>query len=938
MKPSSPKTLLATAVLAALTAESAFAQLEEVVVTAERREASVQDTPISIDALSEKAIQERGIQNNLDLINQVAGIQGYGSPQGGSSTAFAIRGIGDGAPQISVDPAAARYVDGVYLGKNQGGSVDVTDLARIEVLRGPQGTLSGRNSISGAINYITKAPADELGLEIRATAGNYNQGNVSARIDVPLGDTVRTSASYFTRERDPFWDNTNPNEDGFNSVDREGGRFAVQWDVNDKLTIDASYSRSEVKNELDNHAVVTGFNPTAAAVNGVLANLPAGADPNSYLLNVPIDSTSQRNTVAGIVQGLQGAIGLASAPTPPPVPGLNESITDGTYPIATAQTVIGWANDFIAWSDERLANFDNNPGTGSSDGGGFAAVDNEMTTFKATYDINEDVQIRYIYGKRKFNDYTVSDLDGMDNSVETGIQSFLSIATAGGALTAGIPDGAGGTVSGIIPASSGGVQLSSQQHQLATDLVDAIVANGAGEVFSTIAANDYQQESHEIQVVGTTGNNDWSFGAYSWDDYGEFRNIQTPTFGLAASQSRGFDVGGEAFSLFAENTWHASEKWDLTFGLRYTEEDKYMTYRWRDFPSYPDALGGSSTQGVGGYISVLFGLPNFAPISPAFLGLGNGYIDDLNDLDSIPETAGVYGDYNEQSFDNLSGRLVVKHNFSDNLNAYLSYTTGYRAGGFNGGAHDNGGDSFDEETLESIELGVKSQLMDGKLRLNAALYNYTYDDVQVSTVKSNNGGISTEIDNAAELSSTGLELDFAWLITDTVSLSGNYAYIDREFDVFPSIPNANAAIPEQQITPTNGITPENAAYIALDWAILNSSDSSLDFQISANYQDRTISIGSSPSNYNQSTGLNPTDDVPVNFQQAANQSRTLVNARLTWAMELADGNRVSVAAWGRNITDEDYRTFGYNFGADLGLAVHQWGDPATYGVDVIVDF
>ena len=76
MKPSSPKTLLATAVLAALTAESAFAQLEEVVVTAERREASVQDTPISIDALSEKAIQERGIQNNLDLINQVAGMQG----------------------------------------------------------------------------------------------------------------------------------------------------------------------------------------------------------------------------------------------------------------------------------------------------------------------------------------------------------------------------------------------------------------------------------------------------------------------------------------------------------------------------------------------------------------------------------------------------------------------------------------------------------------------------------------------------------------------------------------------------------------------------------------------------------------------------------------------------------------------------------------------
>jgi iron complex outermembrane receptor protein len=935
MKPSSPKTVLATAVMAVMTAEAAFAQLEEVVVTAERREASVQDTPISIEAISEKSIRERGIQSNLDLINEVAGVQGYGSPQGGSSTAFAIRGIGDGAPQISVDPAAARYIDGVYIGKNQGGSVDVTDLARIEVLRGPQGTLSGRNSISGAINYISKAPADELGLEIRATAGNYEQNNISVRADVPVNDTLRTSMSYFSRERDAFWDNTNPNEDGFNSVDREGGRFAFQWDASDKLTIDAAYNKSEVNDELDNHAVVTGFNPTTAAIGGYFA---AGGD----LLNVPINSTTQRDTVAGIITGLQTAIGFASGAIPANLggPGLNPALTDGSYPIATAQTVLGWANDFVAWSDDRLANFDNNPGTGSSDGGGFASVDNELITFKATYDINDDVQVRYIYGKREFNDYTVSDLDGMDNSVASGIQSFLTIATAGGALSAGLPNAVGGTVSGIIPEEDGGLFFIPAQHQLATDLVDAVVANGAGDVFSTIAANDYTQESHEIQVVGTTGDYDWSFGAYSWQDYGEFRNIQTPTYGLAASQSRGFDVGGEAFSLFAESTWHATPDWDFTVGLRYTEEDKYMTYRWRDFPKYPDAFGGSSTQGVGGYIGLLFGLPNFlpAPISPEFLGLGNGYINDLDDLGMIPETAGVYGDYNRQSFDNISGRLVAKYNISDNMNAYVSYTTGYRAGGFNGGAFDGGGDAFDEETLESFEVGLKSQLMDGKLRLNAALYSYTYDDVQVSTVKSNGGGISTEIDNAAELSSEGLELDFAWLLTDSVTLTGNYAYIDRSFDVFPAIQNANPDIADQQITPTNGITPESAAYLALNWAIMDTGSTSLDFQISGNYQDETISIGSSPSNYSMGTSLDPTDDIPVNYQQAPNQSRTIVNARLTWGQDLGDGRSLSIAAWGRNITEEDYRTFGYNFGADLGIAVHQWGDPATYGVDIVMDF
>jgi iron complex outermembrane receptor protein len=925
MKPSSPKTVLATAVMAVMTAEAAFAQLEEVVVTAERREASVQDTPISIEAISEKSIRERGIQSNLDLINEVAGVQGYGSPQGGSSTAFAIRGIGDGAPQISVDPAAARYIDGVYIGKNQGGSVDVTDLARIEVLRGPQGTLSGRNSISGAINYISKAPADELGLEIRATAGNYEQNNISVRADVPVNDTLRTSMSFFSRERDAFWDNTNPNEDGFNSVDRDGGRFAFQWDASDKLTIDASYSKSEVNDELDNHAVITGFNPTTAAIGGYFA---AGGD----LLNVPINSTSQAATVAGIAQGIQAMITPMEL-APGFVAPLYVALGFNNYPVETAQTVLNWASDFAAWSADRQANFDNNPGTGSSDGGGFASVDNELVTFKATYDLNDDVQIRYIYGKREFNDYTVSDLDGMDNSVASGIQSFLTIATAGGALLGGLPDGQGGVTAGVIPDSVFGAPIpNTLDHEMAAALVGAISSNGAGGIFNTIAANDYEQESHEIQVVGTTGDYDWSFGVYSWDDYGEFRNLQNPTYALAASQSRGFDVGGDAFSLFAESTWHATPQWDFTVGLRYTEEDKYMTYRWRDFPS--------GSQGVGGYIGLAIGetFGQVPPVVRANFDMGAGYIDDLNNLSAIPETPGVYGDYNRQSFDNISGRLVAKYNISDNMNAYVSYTTGYRAGGFNGGAFDGGGDAFDEETLESFEVGLKSQLMDGKLRLNAALYSYTYDDVQVSTVKSNGGGISTEIDNAAELSSEGLELDFAWLLTDSVTLTGNYAYIDRSFDVFPAIPNQNPAIPDQQITPTNGITPESAAYLALNWAIMDSGSSSLDFQISGNYQDETISIGSSPSNYTMGTTGDPSDDIPVNYQQAPNQSRTIVNARLTWGQDLGDGRSLSIAAWGRNITEEDYRTFGYNFGADLGIAVHQWGDPATYGVDIVMDF
>jgi iron complex outermembrane receptor protein len=94
-----------------------------------------------------------------------------------------------------------------------------------------------------------------------------------------------------------------------------------------------------------------------------------------------------------------------------------------------------------------------------------------------------------------------------------------------------------------------------------------------------------------------------------------------------------------------------------------------------------------------------------------------------------------------------------------------------------------------------------------------------------------------------------------------------------------------------------------------------------------------VSIGASQSLYTAQGA----PQIPVNFQQPSNQSRTLVNTRLTYSYSGDNGTSFSISAWGKNITDEDYRTFGYNLGADLGLPVHQWGDPATYGVDFRLD-
>ena len=115
--------------------------------------------------------------------------------------------------------------------------------------------------------------------------------------------------------------------------------------------------------------------------------------------------------------------------------------------------------------------------------------------------------------------------------------------------------------------------------------------------------------------------------------------------------------------------------------------------------------------------------------------------------------------------------------------------------------------------------------------------------------------------------------------------------------------------------------------------MLNFGSNSIDLQVSANYQDETVSITSSTTSYT-ATGQ---PAIPANMQQPSNQERTLVNARLSWRTILKSGQRLNVTAWGRNITEEQYRTFGFNFGAAWAIAVHQWGNPATYGVDFSID-
>jgi iron complex outermembrane receptor protein len=178
--------------------------IEEVVVTARRVNERLQDVPASIAAIGAQELQKRQIQSLLDIKQIVPNlaIQETAVPGGGT---IAIRGIAtNGLPSASIDYAVGRYVDGVYIARLQGASFDVADIARVEVLRGPQGTLFGRNVTVGAINFITPDPTGEFRADFEAGAGSRNRQRIRVAADLPSvgGLSVRFAVLHSERDGD----------------------------------------------------------------------------------------------------------------------------------------------------------------------------------------------------------------------------------------------------------------------------------------------------------------------------------------------------------------------------------------------------------------------------------------------------------------------------------------------------------------------------------------------------------------------------------------------------------------------------------------------------------------------------------------------------------------------------------------------------------------
>ena len=257
--------LMFSVCLSARAAESdSTPSLQEVTVTAQRVEENLQTTPVSMTALSGDFLQKFDVARVTSLETVSPNLNFFSGTGGSSSQVSAfIRGVGQFDFLLTTDPAVGLYVDGVYLARTFGNNLELNDVAQVEVLRGPQGTLFGKNSIGGAINVTTLTPTGSGRTDFRASVGNYDSYALDAYTDVRLADNLALGISLMARKSDGWEDR--PLADNGGKEEREGGRAILSWTPSDTFSsrLSAEFSAQAQPSSAN---VMIAYDPKAAVV------------------------------------------------------------------------------------------------------------------------------------------------------------------------------------------------------------------------------------------------------------------------------------------------------------------------------------------------------------------------------------------------------------------------------------------------------------------------------------------------------------------------------------------------------------------------------------------------------------------------------------------------------------------------------------------------
>lgn len=696
----------------------------EIIVTAQRQSQSLQEVPIAVSAFSAEALEKQQIENASDLQLTLPNVTFSKGNFTGSS--FTIRGIGDLCVGISCDAATAIHLNGTPLLATRLFETEYFDLERIEVLRGPQGTLFGRNATSGVVNFLTAKP-DLTGFKASAEAeyGNYDSIKGKAMINLPVGETFGIRLAGFYSKRDGYTRNT------FNNTkidDREmySIRGSLRWEPSPDTTIDlmASYFKED-DSRLRIQKQLCQKDPTG--VLGCLANRRDFERTNS---NSTFTGTLGSREFLTIAFGGFGAL----APVIGNTLGLGSLYGPDAYaanPILTDPRQVFTAFQPTYKTDELQIQ-----GRIEHD---FGNIGVQLTGFYHETSVDSSQDYNLGVGNRALIQPTLNNLA----AVAVGGLGPIPASYFAPIAAALMPSGPNGPICTSLPEQSGlgsyGGFKRCDNNPLAYDRsvqstrdwsVEGIVTSDFDGMFNfllggvyvdgKVTDGDYYVNAFAIDyitgILGTIG----AFGAGRAPEFSA-----TPFFRNATAEFR-----LKSYGIFGEGYFDFSDKLKLTVGLRYNNDQKYVRSR-STLASFavPFTQTGSA-----------FDAPRYA----------------LYDAD--PVTPGVQAfAIRNKTFDEVTGRAVLDYKFTDDNLVYLSYSRGYKSGGFNPPVQVPGlvvPDSFVPEIITAYEIGSKNTFADGKLTLNLTGFYYKYKGLQLSRLVAR-----TSINDNVDANIWGLEAE-----------------------------------------------------------------------------------------------------------------------------------------------------------------------------------